>query len=142
MRRESRGHTARLQRPYGQIPRTRSRRDTLAHRHARTAAAAAATHYAIPPAGGPREPSPICSAQVRTFYGARTFLADLLGVSPHLLRCPDVSVIGPSADAVPGTVSGPEINSRYREREPLQAPHARQLPRTYFADGPSEVQEL
>ena len=25
MRRESRGHTARLQRPYGQIPRTRSR---------------------------------------------------------------------------------------------------------------------
>ena len=54
----------------------------------------------------------------------------MLGVSPHLLRCPDVSVIGPSADAVPGTVSGPEISSRHRECEPLQAPPARQLPST------------
>ena len=33
----------------------RASRDTLAHRHARA-------RYAFPPAGGPREPSPICSA--------------------------------------------------------------------------------
>ena len=63
----------------------RAPRDTLAHRHTR-----AMLLLCLPPAGGPREPSPICSADenrpkigsrktgrfydypVRTFYGART----------------------------------------------------------------------